>query len=44
LLSSSLIQLVNVSKYNQKPLPVTEEVFDFKERCGHNRNMVNYSD
>jgi hypothetical protein len=31
LLSSSLIQLVNVSKYNQKPLPVTEEVFDFQD-------------
>jgi len=38
-----LIEIVIVFKYNQKPLPVTEEVFDFKERYGHGRNMGNYS-
>jgi len=38
-----LIDSVNLAKYNQKPLAVTEEVFDFKERYGRSRNIVNYS-
>jgi len=38
-----LIESVNLAKYNQKPLPVTEEVFDFNERYGRCRNMGNYS-